>query len=139
MAGLIELDGILKVDGLFQCGLSLLCPFDRETIATDMYCRDVPGKPDANQVDQARCFAANATADKLMQPFGEVLTELKQKWGKWQQPWGESNRFKRDFADIDSKHFFDQGEMYTQGKFKDVLFYRKDVEKKAERTYDPGE
>jgi acyl-homoserine lactone acylase PvdQ len=39
----------------------------------------------------------------------------------------------------DSPHFFDQGEMYSKGKFKDVLFYKEDVLKHAERTYHPGE
>lgn len=38
-----------------------------------------------------------------------------------------------------SKHFTDQLEMYTNGKFKEVLFYKEDVLKNAERTYHPGE
>jgi acyl-homoserine lactone acylase PvdQ len=38
-----------------------------------------------------------------------------------------------------SPHFFDQSRMYTQGKFKDVLFYKEDVLQHAERTYHPGE
>jgi acyl-homoserine-lactone acylase len=38
-----------------------------------------------------------------------------------------------------SKHFSDQAEMYTKGQFKDVLFYKEDVLKHAERTYHPGE
>ncbi len=38
-----------------------------------------------------------------------------------------------------SKHFEDQALMYTQGHFKDVLFYKEDVAKHAERTYHPGE
>jgi hypothetical protein len=29
--------------------------------------------------------------------------------------------------------------MYTKGQFKDVLFYKEDVIKGAERTYHPGE
>jgi acyl-homoserine lactone acylase PvdQ len=37
-----------------------------------------------------------------------------------------------------SPHFNDQAEMYTKGKFKDVLFYKEDVLKNAERTYLPG-
>jgi acyl-homoserine lactone acylase PvdQ len=37
-----------------------------------------------------------------------------------------------------SPHFTDQAEMYVQGKFKDVLYYREDVEKHAERVYHPG-
>jgi acyl-homoserine-lactone acylase len=37
-----------------------------------------------------------------------------------------------------STHFTDQAEMYTKGKFKDVLFYKEDVMKNAVRTYIPG-
>jgi acyl-homoserine lactone acylase PvdQ len=39
----------------------------------------------------------------------------------------------------DSKHFFDEGYMYSKGIFKDVLFYREDVLKHAKRKYHPGE
>jgi acyl-homoserine lactone acylase PvdQ len=42
-------------------------------------------------------------------------------------------------GDINSKHFTDQALMYTKGKFKDVLFYKEDVEKNMEREYKPGE
>ncbi|MES2330893.1 MAG: penicillin acylase family protein [Bacteroidota bacterium] len=42
-------------------------------------------------------------------------------------------------GDSNSKHFSDQAEMYTKGKFKDVLFYKEDVVKKAEKTYHPGD
>ncbi len=38
-----------------------------------------------------------------------------------------------------SKHFTDQAELYSKGKFKDVLFYKEDVLKHTERTYHPGE
>jgi acyl-homoserine-lactone acylase len=38
-----------------------------------------------------------------------------------------------------SHHFFDQGYMYTKGIFKEVLFYKEDVLKHAERVYHPGE
>jgi len=38
-----------------------------------------------------------------------------------------------------SKHFNDQALMYSKGQFKDVLFYKEDVLKNAERTYKPGE
>lgn len=37
-----------------------------------------------------------------------------------------------------SPHFGDQAEMYANGLFKDVLFYREDVLKHAEKTYQPG-
>jgi len=42
-------------------------------------------------------------------------------------------------GDVNSKHFFDQGLMYSQGQFKDVLFYKEDVLKNVERKYHPGE
>lgn len=38
-----------------------------------------------------------------------------------------------------SKHFNDQLEMYTRGRFKEVLFYKEDVLKHAESNYHPGE
>lgn len=42
-------------------------------------------------------------------------------------------------GDINSKHFGDQALMYTRGQFKDVLFYKADVLKHAEKNYHPGE
>lgn len=39
----------------------------------------------------------------------------------------------------DPNHFKDQAAMYAEGKFKDVLFYKEDVLKHAERTYHPGQ
>ncbi len=42
-------------------------------------------------------------------------------------------------GDPHSKHFNDQALMYTQGKFRNVLFYKEDVLQHAERTYHPGE
>src|SRR5450830_470898 len=38
-----------------------------------------------------------------------------------------------------SPHFNDQAAMYARGEFKDVLFYKADVEKHLERRYHPGE
>lgn len=38
-----------------------------------------------------------------------------------------------------NKHFSDQAEMYTKGIFKEVLFYKEDVLKNAERSYHPGQ
>jgi acyl-homoserine-lactone acylase len=42
-------------------------------------------------------------------------------------------------ADPQSTHFTDQANGYLNGKFKDVLFYKADVLKHAEKTYHPGE
>lgn len=41
--------------------------------------------------------------------------------------------------DPSSKHFTDQAQMYIEGNFKDVLFYKEDVMKHIERKYHPGE
>lgn len=41
-------------------------------------------------------------------------------------------------SDPNSPHFFDQGKPYVDTKFKEVAYYRDDVESKAERTYQPG-
>ena len=38
-----------------------------------------------------------------------------------------------------SPHFFDQGQMYATGTFKDVYFYKEDVMQHARRQYTPGE
>ena len=38
-----------------------------------------------------------------------------------------------------SPHFNNQAEMYRRGQFRDVLFYKTDIEKAIERTYRPGE
>lgn len=42
-------------------------------------------------------------------------------------------------GDPASPHFMDQAKMYARGEFKEVLFYRDDVEKQLERRYHPGE
>ena len=41
-------------------------------------------------------------------------------------------------SDVNSKNFNDQAEMFTNGKFKEVLFYKEDILKNAVRTYQPG-
>lgn len=41
-------------------------------------------------------------------------------------------------GDPNSKHFYDQALMYSKSQYKDVLFYREDVEKHGEKTYHPG-
>jgi acyl-homoserine-lactone acylase len=169
---------------------------------------NVPGNERADQVDKTKHFAANAKHGELLPPLLATINDLQNKFGRWQLPWGEINRFQRISTDIDnkfddnkpsipvgyaaatwgmlpsfvsrtftgtkkrygfngnsficavefgkrikakslltggesgdpgSKHFVDQGLMYSKGQFKDVLFYKEDVLKNAERTYHPGE
>ncbi|MDA0347065.1 MAG: acylase [Verrucomicrobia bacterium] len=42
-------------------------------------------------------------------------------------------------GDPESPHFDDQAQRYADAKFKEVAYYREDVEKRATRTYHPGE
>jgi acyl-homoserine-lactone acylase len=164
------------------------------------------GEPD--QVETTKQFAATATVQQIVLPLLDVVKELNSKWGKWQMPWGDVNRYQRISSDIiqqyndnepsypvafasalwgmlpsynsryyegtkkrygvsgnsficavefgkkikaksllaggnsgnpSSPHFTDQLEMYTKGKFKDVLFYKEEVLQHAEKTYHPGE
>jgi acyl-homoserine-lactone acylase len=161
-----------------------------------------------DQVENTRNFAQNASAEQLLPQLQMVVQELKTKFGTWEIPWGDINRFQRLSGDINldyddsiaslpisaasalwgclpayksvyqentkkrygnsgnsfvcavefgdkvkaksllaggnssdpkSKHFNDQSEMYQKGQFKDVLFYKEDVEKHSERKYHPGE
>jgi acyl-homoserine lactone acylase PvdQ len=41
-------------------------------------------------------------------------------------------------SDPDSPHFLDQAQRYADANFKDVAFYREDVEKRMEERYQPG-
>lgn len=57
---------------------------------------------------------------------------------------GDSLRAKSILAggqsgDSSSPHFDDQAQMYADGQFKDVWFYREDVEAHAAKKYQPGE
>ena len=165
-----------------------------------------PGGGD--QVEKTTEFAATVHVNEVVPPLLAVIEELKQKFGSWQIPWGDINRFQRISSNINdtfdddkpsipvgfassawgmlpsyssrtypgtkkrygfngnsficavefgkkvtarsllaggesgdetSKHFFDQGLMYSKGLFKDVLFYKEDVLKHVERQYHPGE
>jgi acyl-homoserine-lactone acylase len=42
-------------------------------------------------------------------------------------------------GDPASPHFADQAEMFARGEFKEVLFYKEDVERSLERRYHPGQ
>jgi len=42
-------------------------------------------------------------------------------------------------SDPSSKHFSDQSQMFIDGNFKDVLFYKEDVLKHLEKSYHPGQ
>jgi acyl-homoserine-lactone acylase len=161
-----------------------------------------------DQVERTNAFVATASANDLLLPLVTSVRDLTARFGSWNIPWGNINRFQRVSGDIDqqykddlpslpvsyvsslwgmlpsytsrsfpqtkkrygvngnsficavefgkkikaksllaggqsgnpaSKHFNDQALMYTKGQFKEVLFYKEDVLKHAEKTYHPGE
>lgn len=161
-----------------------------------------------DQVTLTKQFAATATKEELLMPLLTVVQDLEKKFGNWQIPWGDINRYQRISGDIQqeykddqpsmpvgfassawgmlpsynskyfpgtnkrygvsgnsficavefgkkikaksllaggesgdplSPHFKDQLKMYTEGQFKEVLFYKEDVLRHAARTYHPGE
>lgn len=57
----------------------------------------------ADFVEKTKQFAAIASADDLILPFLATINELTIKFGHWQIPWGEINRFQRISTDIDNK------------------------------------
>ena len=159
-------------------------------------------------VEKTRSFAKSGDQKIMLQTLLVTVNDLQTRYGKWQMPWGEINRFQRlssdienkfddskpsipvgfassqwgmlpsyssrtfpgtkkrygvngnsficavefgkrikaksllaggESGDVNSKHFNDQALMYTKGQFKDVLFYKVDVMKHAEKTYRPGQ
>ena len=160
-----------------------------------------------DQVQRTKRFIGTAKPADMLQPFAATLKELQSRYGNWQIPWGQINRFQRITGNIEltyndslpslpvgfaaalwgmlpsyasryfpgtnnrygvygnsficavefgkrikaksllaggesghpaALHFADQALMYAKGQFKDVLFYREDVEKHAAQTYHPG-
>ena len=63
---------------------------------------------DSGFVEKTKAFAATATADQLLQPLLTLTKQLQQRFGKWQVPWGEVNRYQRVSSDIDQKYQDDQ-------------------------------
>lgn len=54
-----------------------------------------------DQVENTVQFAITATSEQLIPQLQTVVNELKTKFGTWQIPWGELNRFQRTSGDID--------------------------------------
>ena len=57
---------------------------------------------EADQVQKTKQFAAIATPQQLLEPLQAIINELIIKFGKWQMPWGEVNRFQRLTANVQS-------------------------------------
>ena len=78
----------------------------------------------------------NSTEKKLYGAYGNSFVAVVE--------FGDKVRAKSMLAggqsgDPKSAHFYDQAQRYADADFKDVAYYRDDVEARAERTYHPGE
>jgi len=62
----------------------------------------ITGDNNAGLVEKTKQFIATGSADDLLQPLLATINELKNKFGNWQIPWGNVNRFQRISSDIDS-------------------------------------
>ena len=50
---------------------------------------------DPDVVEKTKRFCANATREQLIAPLQVTIAELMRKFGTWEKPWGEVNRFQR--------------------------------------------
>ncbi len=158
-------------------------------------------------MDRFNYFGTGLPESRRLEVFANSIEELESRFGTWNTPWGEINRFQRldgaidlqfdddqpsipvglttsrwgalaaygsrtrqetnriygtrgnsfvaavefgerltaksmlaggQSGDPNSPHFYDQAQPYADVEFKDVAFYREDVEARAEETYEPG-
>ncbi len=161
-----------------------------------------------SQLEQIAWLGTDSPAQARLQVFSDTVAELTTKFGSWNTPWGEINRYQRLTGEITppyddagpslavgmasgrwgalasfgarafpgtnriygnsgnsfvavvefgerlralsilaggqsndpaSPHFDDQAQRYVDREFKEVAFYREDVEARARATYHPGE
>ncbi len=53
-----------------------------------------------DQVEKTKKFATNASAETLLNALTQTLNDLSSKYGTWQKPWGDINRFQRLTGDL---------------------------------------
>ncbi|HLX93275.1 MAG TPA: penicillin acylase family protein, partial [Puia sp.] len=49
-------------------------------------------------------FARTATADQLLLPLAAAVDAMKARWGRWDMPWGEINRYQRNTGEIRERY-----------------------------------
>ncbi|MEO7531718.1 MAG: penicillin acylase family protein, partial [Sediminibacterium sp.] len=57
--------------------------------------RDTAAGPNADQVEKAKYYAATAPAELILHSLLTTITDLTKRFGSWQKPWGEINRYQR--------------------------------------------
>ncbi|MCW3093012.1 MAG: acylase [Ferruginibacter sp.] len=61
-----------------------------------------------DQVTATEKFASHASSNELLTPLAEAIASLNQRYGKWQVPWGDINRYQRISGDLNQP--FDDNE-----------------------------
>lgn len=74
-----------------------------QKIWSDILNTKVPGKENADQVDKVTHFASVADPQTLLKPLLVTVYDLQSRFGRWQTPWGEINRFQRISTEIEHK------------------------------------
>lgn len=96
---------------------------------------------ETDQVTGTKQFAAKATADELLPPLLRGIQELKTKFGTWQVPWGDINRFQRISNAID--HPFDDTKPSSPVAFASSLWgclpaFKSNFQKNTLKRYGTG-
>jgi len=63
---------------------------------------------DSGFVEKVKAYAANAKAEDMVNGFFTTIVDLVKKYGKWNIPWGDINRYQRISSDIDQQYKDDQ-------------------------------
>ncbi|MFM7838358.1 MAG: penicillin acylase family protein [Chitinophagaceae bacterium] len=74
-----------------------------ERILPDLLRNPEYGTSETGIVEKVSNYATTATPQKLLQALQETLTGLHQRFGRWQLPWGEINRFQRINPNLENK------------------------------------
>jgi acyl-homoserine lactone acylase PvdQ len=64
----------------------------------------VPGQDRPDQVERFAHYARTAPAPELLRALLETVADLDQRFGRWQVPWGELNRFQRVSGDLEQPY-----------------------------------
>jgi len=104
-AQLHDVVGVLK-QWDYRCGENSIAT----TVAVDWGRQLMPAiqrvkgvEPTAGQVERTKKFAATASVMELVLPLRSAVRELEKKFGRWQMPWGEINRYQRLTDDLDER------------------------------------
>lgn len=60
-------------------------------------------RENADQVDRTKKFAASASVQELAVPLLTAMRDLEKRFGTWNMPWGEINRYQRLTSDLDER------------------------------------